>query len=104
VLDKKDLDLYETQNKLKKYETEYRVVDEMKKQIHFLKKQNEEYRIQLRGAKEVILSFRYFYMEIFSSILDELNIVFLFFSNKNFKFYAKIHKIRFKMGLIKKHL
>ena len=42
VLDKKDQDLYETQTKLKKYESEYRVVDEMQKQIKQLKKQNDE--------------------------------------------------------------
>ena len=53
VLDKKDQDLYETQTKLKKYESEYRVVDEMQKQIKFLKKQNDDYKLQLKNAREV---------------------------------------------------
>ena len=53
VLDKKDQDLYETQTKLKKYESEYRVVDQMQKQIKALKKQNDDYKLQLKNAREV---------------------------------------------------
>lgn len=52
VLDKKDQEIYELQNRLKKYDSDLRSSEELKRQINFLKKQNEEYRDQLRSTKE----------------------------------------------------
>lgn len=58
LIEKKDQEIHEMQNRIKKYEQEMKKVDEMKKQLTSMKKTNEELRHELKNRNDEIANLK----------------------------------------------
>lgn len=52
IIDKKDSEIYDLYHRIRKYDAESKMIEEMKKQINSLKKQNDDYKRQLKFSTQ----------------------------------------------------